>query len=420
MLPLITSIRNFIAHYKPTQPVTVKPENRPMMIQREKIPIQTKEAAPITKVVHVKAISDIARVSGVAWQCVDQIDESDDGVIYKFKLRKEFDFITKESLDIEIIYQKKMKEIFPAVEVVNYDILLLLDPNTDHATKIDYMLKRMMLSPTRINEDKRHPFNVSFPNPAHSLAYTEKLKPLAEKMLENFELLNRLGFKVHFETNPGMLPFLFDHRGVYVSLPDRETLLFRWDQERQRNPNLPEISLEPSEGIADDLTFITNFFDRGITISDDKEFVHDLLSHVLPYLLMILEGITQSRNVVEDYKALKIEMRTFIDNCLNAERLIDEGKIDVPDDVKAKLLQNREQLHTIFGAWVDEVSASSEATRHLDVVHTDPTFNIMSILLVSNHWEKYFKKRYNDKEFKLRPLIEFLRTLNTLGAEKAA
>lgn len=327
MLPLRAAIKNLINYYQPSQPAATIPESKSMQIQREKIPVKVENVAPLDKVVHIGKISGIHEVSGTVWSCVDKISEPDDGVIYKFKLRKDYDFITEKSDQRQSNYQEQSKELFPALEIVDRATLALLNPDTPQDVRENVILRQLYWSAGRIEGDPKHPERSSNPSNWRREEYLNELKPLVGKVEENLRLLNRLGFKVHLEKNPGMFSFLFDNRGVYLFSPDRETLLFRWEQERQLNPNLPQLSIQDSAGIVDDLTFVQNFLDHGVTMSHDKEFVHDVLAHVLPYIQCILNStIDPSRNIVEEFKILKTGIRTFVDNCLNAERLIERGK----------------------------------------------------------------------------------------------
>lgn len=74
-----------------------------------------------------------------------------------------------------------------------------------------------------------------------------------------------------------------------LNLPDRVALLGRWNLLRSNQPELPELTIIDSEGVAGDAAFIQAYIETDGILSTGIEFVHDNSAHIALVLGMILE-----------------------------------------------------------------------------------------------------------------------------------
>lgn len=101
-----------------------------------------------------------------------------------------------------------------------------------------------------------------------------------------------------------------DESDLYITLPDRDHLQASLER---LYPELNETIIS-SEGIADDISFLQAFLNHFLLISEDGEFVHDIMFHVLPTLKFIknegLESFKSTREISRNLIRKQLEKVT--------------------------------------------------------------------------------------------------------------
>lgn len=233
-----------------------------------------------------KEVDEIAKRTGVLWECIGRRADKEGGYLYSFKLK-----ITDEA-EVEQLIDAH----FPALEPRG--------------------------SSRRIRQ------------------FDDDLKRLGYGSKENQE-------------------------GVFLELPDAEALSRRWEK------NHPGLEILSSEGVADDRTFIEAFFTHDLLISNGKEFVHDHIFHVVPYLTD------------------RFIFGPLVNRCKT--KLVKR----VAKEYKAVIMGKDKRGEVILAAFVDIITA-------LSVVETllIESKEITEVILERNpRWTVYFRRRFGDPEF---------------------
>ncbi len=215
-------------------------------------------------------------------------------------------------------------------EVVNYQFFGLLKNRISNKTKKHYSFIKMYLEN----------FKEKFENDGHIWKYLGEIKPGINlcrikneytgydpqlcpgelnhqihpavepfyQSLHDFVLpnqgeplnLTKLGFQVFDSLN-----------GRFLTYPTPETLMARWKEFQKINPLLPQLSIVLCDGIASSEEFIKVYLDGHIIVSAGIEQMHDVLVHLLPTLLAILEN-------PEQFKILDTESKKFVQDIMEA------------------------------------------------------------------------------------------------------
>lgn len=90
--------------------------------------------------------------------------------------------------------------------------------------------------------------------------------------------------------------------GVYLTLPDREALLSRWEKLRESHPELPPLDIVSSNGVAGNLEFIETYLHHHALLSTGEEFVHDSIAHIIPVLseMLVSPSFTKKRGKIAE------------------------------------------------------------------------------------------------------------------------
>lgn len=108
-----------------------------------------------------------------------------------------------------------------------------------------------------------------------------------------------------FEAFPALTEFGYQFKqseeGDFLYLPDRVAIMNRWKKYQKTHPDLPDLDIVSSEGIATNIEFINCYLKHDGMQSNGKEFVHDTLAHIIPLLLHLMNpNYTQiKKKVVE-------------------------------------------------------------------------------------------------------------------------
>lgn len=355
-------------------------------------------------------LQDIASHSGQIWECVDRVPNETGGYTYVYRLRDEFDDLTPGP-DLNVRKQRildKTKEMFPAVEPSGTEILRL-DPTQDRGMIIDQIVEKSLnvflnsLDPmTRMIID-------SF---ISSMRETLRAAKTAEDKM--YPVLNRLGYSLSTDAK--------EEKGHYLTLPDRETVIARWEKLREEQPHLPPFDILPSEGIADDVAFVNANLTHDTLLSSGQEFVHDHLLHIMPNLMLRLE-ISSSPQAQKNYSETKDHVVKMIADeyrsVMMFKDLFEAGKIDVqsldpnlliPDDATDSqsriYIQNQiknldrdtvkatiQYVEALLGALVDQISSIS-SNAELSEFWGSSERRIIFVILAQDTWKSYLCKRF--------------------------
>jgi hypothetical protein len=304
----------------------------------------------------------IAAKHGTLWECVDCAYDKYGGELYTFKLKPQYD---PSSSDYPQAEENKIDEIFPAVEPNFINIFSWLSENFDAATAIRER--------------------------------TERDPPIAQHFFpaENRIQLNNESFK-HIKPHVKMFHALGysckrDEKGTYITLPDREALLARWQLLKKKH-DLPDLTIASSEDIADDISFVEAYFNHDALLSTGKEFVHDHTNHILSIIALILHK--QKQNIphkTEKFKTVKTMIQSYRKIMIAKDQLL-QKKSTIDADKLIKLQKYFKQLETVLGSFVDILTSFNPGVlipnysmeKHLDV------------LVNSFQWDDYWKRRYED------------------------
>lgn len=204
----------------------------------------------------------IAHRTGSLWKCISRHPDKLGNYIYRFRLGDEFDDVTPSDNQKErmIAGRARSREASPATEPSGSDVI----------------------SPD------------GFPG-------------------RYFAPLQRFGYK-----------WEVTKEGVFVELPDRETILAHWDSD------VKKFDILEIDEFAGELPFIDAYFTHDAFLSKRREFVHDQLNHMMPTLLLHLnshdpnktEGMARgAKAVARWYRRLMISKRAIETNLLEIEPL---------------------------------------------------------------------------------------------------
>lgn len=311
--------------------------------------------------------AEIEKKEGGLWHCLSRTPNKEGGYIYHFQLKPEFDDITPHP-DIEERRETnaaKTKEMFPAIETIG-SRYALLDPKADQDTKIEACI------------DDAIKVGPPFIARMHREHIKSRLSEEIESQIQEHLILQDLGYKAERTED-----------GVYLSLPDQEALLAKWELLRETRPTLPPFDIISSEGIATDIDFLEAFFTHDALLSTGKEFVHDHLSHVSSQILLLLSG-TPLDYKEERVRQIKKFARSYR-NLIVVKRHIEEGKVHRPKEELERIKKRLNQFEAVLGAAVDVTSNYSSYTylRQLNV-----TFGMVTL---DPKFRDVWVKRYGDE-----------------------
>jgi len=314
----------------------------------------------------------VSNKSGVMWKAIDQEPDTYGGNRIRFKLEKRFDDITpsRGRLKRRDSIAEQIVKSFPAVEP-HFGLLLGLDPTID---KDEWIPK---LVGEKYEKELQGIFSSAQDAEDAQRAWIESNK---KQVIEDFTTLDlwyrkmlmvrQFGYECHRT-----------EEGVYLIIPDREALEARWNKIRQEHPELPELGILPQSGIADDRSFIKAFFSHHRVLSEDKEFIHDQIFHIISLLNLIVEPLFKQYILKKREKIAQFQQRI---------QHVMEQIENIPPAQAKEIKQHIELLEASLSAY-------------MDVFNTNNTFDFsdigMSDLLEvweNPLWVQYFKNRFGD------------------------
>jgi hypothetical protein len=318
---------------------------------------------------------EVAKRSGVLWDCISRKPNKEGGYIYKFRLKDKYDDVTTQDPKRSRAAQMKNDQIFPAVEFTSKEAVQYV-ANLDKNKFIDDM----------VHKEVENIFNQ---NPIYKLVggnFKEEMRdmvrmemlPGLEKSWMIIQTFAELGYKANSQST-----------GVYFECPDREALIGRWEKLREEQPNLPKLDIGASEGVADDMSFVESYLTYDALLSSGVEFLHDQTQHVMAALHMILTSDEDAR----EYETERIRLIGLVGKIYSRIKLV-EAALPNESDGKLSLAKDKlNELKVLLGALADSMSniPTTEMTRSMfDPLAMDL---IIHTLTITPSWMRYFDKR---------------------------
>lgn len=299
---------------------------------------------------------------GELWECTKLQADPLGGHICTYRMKDIYNDLTpgQDLMGRRKALSEKIDEMYPAVEPVPFS-LLYLDPEIDE----EKLLKIIKLS--------------QIPAESHADVVSEMLS------LRVFApLLWDLGYSFRYTAD-----------GIYISVPDREALLARWEKLRERYPDLPPLNIQSSEGIAGHLDFIKAFFIYDAVLSTGKEFLHDHFYHVIAVIMLIAKSSTT-------YRQEKSRMVQVMGKCFRriqiAKLVLEQRVVDIPEEKSLLLTKHLPKIEAALGAKVDLASASLNYKQTQTRANAD---NFNSTNFFMRIWDDKVLQNYWDKNFGL-------------------
>lgn len=316
--------------------------------------------------------ADMESKSTDIWKCIDRKPDESGGYIYQFKLITTYRELQSGRHFPAIQYTKKLWSIS------NQSIRELVTQWFHHEQEMTF------------EEYKNIPNDFLNLRKAH--IYTEFLSFRVE-ILGPREITH-LGFSSSFVND-----------GIYLEIPDRTSLLAKWEKLREIKSDLPSIDIALSDGITDDISFVMAYLNNDVLVSAKKEFIHDNIVHVIPLLFNLLN---YGKDATTAKKQMALKILTFYKNLEIVKLKITNGTLIAVTQDTNKLKDNITVIETILGACVDaisSVSANSQKFKFFESKFPD--------IIMSSKWINYFNDRYPGKEIDEKLLRELWRLMNS-------
>ncbi len=166
---------------------------------------------------------------------------------------------------------------------------------------------------------------------------TDRLRDFQRASKDSWNVLHALGYAIDFNART-------------VTVPDGDLLNARVETLKEVYPELASFQAAQTSGVASDEQFLDLFNEGKTILSEDTEFLHDHLSHLIPELLMRAKG--HYAPVRKTIAATVNPIRGFIKRTKAALEKSAVGK-----DEKANIQLEMAQLLSICTMWVDNVSS---------------------------------------------------------------
>jgi hypothetical protein len=335
-------------------------------------------------------LEEIEKKHANTWTCVKRTPNTSGGYLYTFRAHDAYDQFGLAEQNIlgwgaAAAFQQKQQEIFPAIEQNSLGVLIF-DPTLSDEDTIKYYFPSS--SGKQITEQDRS-------------MYSKALKvfyPHAQYRKEFWQL--------GYETKRT------DER-TYVTLPDREALLARWQELRKSQPELPQLDISSSERIADDGSFIDAYLKHDVLLSSGQEFLHDNCFHVVSTLTRMLSSGKDGNPTYMDIKSkIKNLISPVYQDIMVAKNLIENPTSEMPDDIRSSLTRDLDKVEAALSAVVDDLSNLSYDFLE-DKIRTSL---ISSMKAIADDWiyKKYWEKRFGRYQMSGQIIDKVLSQIHTI------
>ncbi len=194
----------------------------------------------------------------------------------------------------------------------------------------------------------------------------KKLFPAVEPSISGVGTPQIYTYKAYFESKGG-IPFAelgyrleTGKNGYYLSTPDVPLLQTRFDRLRNEKEYayLPKLSFARSRGIASDVEFAKIHQTHDVLVSDDDEFLHDQLAHVVVILLLC----ELNSSIPGNYEKIRDLTRSSVAYFLDVIEKGKEKHLTEDEIIKIRLLEKS------VGILVDLTNADSSTRRRIKLL----------------------------------------------------
>lgn len=326
-----------------------------------------RESAPVTKTFSEE--QEISKRSGVLWKCINRSSDKSGGYIYTLRYRKKYDHQTFNDPERLKAAQAKALSIFPAVEPVSISIPYL-DPRilVDSDLLIKPLAKQRFRAQYSTNFENNPSLVISDMTDAEKIEFKKNMWKTSKadhidfyqhqlrNYIQHHEILKQLGYTIERRTSESKTDST-KGAGVFVQLPDEVVLTARWNDLRQNFPDLPQLHILKSDGIAGDMEFVQAFLDYSALLSSAGEFCHDHFFHVIPVIIALL---SYGLNAVEERNRLRGIVSIIFDKIAAVKKLIESKKFIVDHPKDFLLLQASAGIIADASSSVSSISTSQE------------------------------------------------------------
>ena len=298
--------------------------------------------------------------TGKLWSRIS-IDEQEEE-IHQYS----FNYSGKNQSVNSSLIQAITRQIFPAIEPLPENFLWL---NSNFGQQQERLFKKNLLLQNSLNspsgyEENREKFQIA------------RQRLIREALVR--PLLNQLGFNCFYNREKQLI----------LELPTQEALNNRWCRLQQARPDLelPNIRIVSSEGVASDRSFIEAYRDATVLISNDEEAFHDLSTHVLRTLSLIIQTQTMKRDY--SYQEIKEKMVSFINDSLKTIDVANET-IDERDPLRNALNLMEPALAII----IDYITTSHDSNYLNDFLTHQFSELFREITIKIPLWIEYLSRR---------------------------
>jgi hypothetical protein len=356
------------------------------LLKSRRPPLLRQKSAPLFNKGNHKLTGDeeINKRSGALWTCIKRTQDIYGGYIYTLKLKDCYDDVTPHTNRAirAAAAKQRYAEIYPATEALGTEVYInnLSLPENELFNRLIYI---------EFNKLTPEIQNLLTQTPLTKPAFLAHIRPDMLWRINQARILGLLGYRSHYSDS-----------GVYLNLPDKETLLARWTIVRERVAGLPDIDIASCEGIAEDLEFVEAFFTCDVLLSSGKEFVHDHTQHIMPMLFLMIDSAV---GVDPSYQQERARLEKMV---MKSYRRIMITKMVLEDHTGDKLGLSAIQVDTVrqsiskmeaaLGSVVDTITASPTYANTSKFFNGNFIERHVKSIWENTNWQAYWKRRFGD------------------------
>jgi hypothetical protein len=318
----------------------------------------------------------LKKKSGVFWECVDFVDGC-----YVFLSKPEYDDargLIEEAKAKQNAGQKN-NELYPAVEMTPLKLI-----KTGFFLPINETKEQFIENQYKFILDEESDFLNKKPEEKKTIR-TNYILDLAQlfDLAKSFQFL---GYKIDVRK-----------KGSTLFLPTKETIMERWKKE------WPIFEILKMKGIAEPAPFIEAYLTHDVILSDEGEFVHDHLIHLIPTLGSFFKYGLQGSDIYKKERArLSKGILLHYSKIFSIEKMIQNEK-------KEETLYFLEKFKYALSALVDILLSRSEFEHKNDYILKTHFQAIWEENYWINYWNRLFK---NEKKIDYKAIIHFCKQVS--------
>ncbi len=305
------------------------------------------------------------------WACVERIANPSGGYLYRFKANEAYDPLVVEEkekmLERSRAFLTQQDELYPAIEPSSSS-MLIFDPARDEESCLQPFIEETC---------RRRGEGVN----------KELMAKYVKSSLSHVSYRNifiRLGYEASQTKD-----------GTYITMPDREALLARWQELRESQVDLPQLDIISSQGIADDSSFIEAYLRHDVLLSTGKEFIHDSNTHVIAVLTLML---TSGKNEYLTYAGWRSRIVDLIrpeyQRIKTVKELISNPDSGIPKATLVALQRDVPKVEALLSAFVDAIWSHDTYTTLDRMIGAKSLLDQIIPFAANPKYKKYWEGRF--------------------------